>query len=68
MTLPLNSIPTGAATPAKTASKRSKPTPRAAAAATDVLPPAVTVATRLIQNCGWPTDAEPRAIKRPKRN
>lgn len=68
MTLPLNSIPTGAATPAKTASKRSKSATRTAAPAPEALAPAVSVATRLIQNCGWPTDAEPRAIKRPKRN
>ena len=68
MTLTLNSIPTGAATPAKTASKRSKSAPRTAAPAPEVLAPAVNVATRLIQNCGWPTDAEPRTVKRPKRN
>lgn len=68
MTPPLNSILTGAATPAKTPSKRSKPSTRAAAAAAEIPAPTVAVATRLIQNCGWPTDAEPRAIKRPKRN
>lgn len=68
MTPPLNSIQTAAATPAKTPSKRSKTATRAAAPAAEVLPPTVAVATRLIQNCGWPTDAELRAVKRPKRN